>query len=109
MYVAKESQDWELFIYISELNRTINATLSGNQINEFEERFEDYFEAIGHTYGFEQANEILFFDGKANFTTEIIVKAFYISQRNGYTPNWKKIEHYFKDEISLDSDILLLI
>lgn len=102
LYVAKESQDWELFIYISELNRTINATLSGNQINEFEERFEDYFEAIGHTYGFEQANEILFFDGKANFTTEIIVKAFYISQRNGYTPNWKKIEHYFKDEISLD-------
>lgn len=59
--------------------------MSGNQINEFEERFEDYFEAIGLTYGFEQANEILFFEGKENFSNEIIAKAFYISQRNGYT------------------------
>ena len=101
LYVAKESQDWELFIYISELNRTINTTLS-DQINEFEERFEDYFEVIGLIYGFEKANEILFFEGKENFSDEIIAKAFYISQRNHYIPNWKKIEHYFKDEISLD-------
>ncbi len=102
LYVAKESQDWGSFIYISELNRTINSTLSDNQINEFEERFEDYFEAIGLIYGFEKANEILFFEGKENFSDEIIAKAFYISQRNGYIPNWKKIEYYFKDEITLD-------
>jgi len=102
LYVAKETQDWKLFIYISELNRTINSTLSDNQINEFEERFEDYFEAIGLIYGFEKANEILFFEGKENFSDEIIAKAFYISQRNHYIPNWKKIEHYFKDEVSLD-------
>jgi len=102
LYVAKETQDWELFIYISELNRTINATLSDNQTNEFEERFEDYFEAIGLIYGFDKANKILFFEGNANFSDELIAKAFYISQRNGYIPNWKKIKHYFKDKITLD-------
>jgi len=101
LYVAKETQDWSLFIYLSELNRTMQSTLS-DSYNEFEERFEDYFEAIGLIYGFEKANEILFFEGKENFSDEIIAKAFYISQRNHYIPNWKKIERYFKDEVSLD-------
>ena len=102
LYVAKETQDWKLFIYISELNRTIDSTLSDNQINEFEERFEEYFEVVGLIYGFEKANEILFFDEKQNYSNEIIAKAFYISQKNGYIPNWKRIEQYFKDEIPLE-------
>jgi len=101
LYVAKEKQDWELFIYISELNRTMQSTLS-DDYNEFEERFELYFEAIGLIYGFERANSILFFDGKQNFSDELVAKAFYISQKNGYIPNWKKIDHYFKDKISLE-------
>ncbi len=102
LYVAKETQDWSLFIYLSELNRTMQSTLS-DSYNEFEEKFELYFEAIGLIYGFEKANKILFFDGKQNFSDELIVKAFYISQKNGYIPNWRKIEYYFKNEISLEN------
>lgn len=98
---AQQTQDWALFVYISEINRNMNATIS-EHYNEFEEKFEQYFEAIGLIYGFERANDILFFDGKQNFSDVLIAKAFYISQKNGYIPNWKKIEHYFKDEISLD-------
>jgi len=96
LYVAKETQDWSLFIYISELNRTMQSTLS-DSYNEFEEKFELYFEAIGLIYGFEKANNILFFDGKQNFTNEKLAEAFYISELNGYYPNWKKLEQYFTD------------
>ncbi len=96
LYVAKETQDWSLFIYISELNRTMQSTLS-DSYNEFEEKFELYFEAIGLIYGFEKANEILYFDGKQNFSDEKLAEAFYISELNGYYPNWKKLEKYFTD------------
>jgi len=92
---AKLTTDWVLFIFIGELNRTLNATIS-NQHNEFEEYFEEYFEAIGLIYGFDRANEILFFDGEQNFSDEITAKAFYIAQKNGYVPNWKLIEGYFE-------------
>ena len=100
LYVAQKTNDWSLFIYLSEFNRTMQATLS-DSYNEFEERFEEYFEAVGLIYGFEKANEILFFDGKQNYSDEIIAKAFYIFQKNGYIPNWQRIKHYFKDKIPL--------
>lgn len=103
LFVAKESQDWGLFAYISELNRTIFATISEEYRNEFIERFELYFEAVGLIYGFEKANSILFFDGKQNFSDEIIAKAFYVSQNNGYIPNWNLIEKYFQETIPLEN------
>lgn len=93
--VAKITLDWSLFIFISELNRTLNATIS-DQRNEFEEHFEQYIESIGFVYGFDRANDILFFDTKQNFSDELTVKAFYILKINGYMPNWKKVEKYFK-------------
>ena len=96
LYVANKSQDWELFVYLSELNRTMNSTLS-DAYNEFEERFELYFEAIGLIYGFERANSILYFDGKQNFRDELIVKAFYISYKNGYVSTWQKVKKYFNN------------
>lgn len=98
--VAKLTHDWSLFIYISELNRTLNAVLSEH--NEFEQHFEQYFETIGFIYGFERANEILFFDGKKNFSDNVIAKAFYIAEKNGYVPSWKLIEDFFK-EINLEN------
>jgi len=107
LYVANKSQDWALFVYISELNRTMQSTLS-DSYNEFEERFELYFEAIGLVYGFERANSILYFDGKQNFRDELIVKAFYISQKNGYTPNWQKIKRYFNKKIRIEDFQLYL-
>jgi hypothetical protein len=102
LYVARETLDWSLYIFISELNRTIYTTISDDYNSEFLERFELYFEAVGSIYGFERANEMLFFDGAANFSKEIIAKAFYISQKNGLIPNWSLLENYFKDEIPLE-------
>lgn len=101
LYVARETLDWSLYVYISELNRTIYTTISDDYNSEFLERFELYFEAVGLIYGFEKSNEMLFFDGEANFSNEIIAKAFYISQRNGFVPRWNLLEGYFKDEIPL--------
>lgn len=103
LFVAKETLDWSLFIYISELNRTIYSTLSEEYHSVFLEKFELYFEAIGLIYGFDRANEILFFDGKANFSNEITAKAFYILQKNGYIPNWELIKKYLINEISLEN------
>lgn len=102
LYVARETLDWSLYVYISELNRTIYTTISDDYNSEFLERFELYFEAVGLIYGFEKANEMLFFDGEANFGNEIIAKAFYISQKNGFIPNWNLLDDYFKDEIRLE-------
>jgi hypothetical protein len=101
LFVARETLDWSLFIYISELNRTIYSTLAEEYHSAFLEKFELYFEAIGLIYGFDRANEILFFDGKANFSNEITAKAFYILHKNGYIPNWDLIRKYFKNEIPL--------
>ncbi|MDD4950678.1 ATP-binding protein [Sulfuricurvum sp.] len=103
LFVARESLDWSLFIYISELNRTIYTTISEEYHSIFLEKFELYFEAVGLIYGFERANEMLFFDGVANFTNEIIAKAFYISQKNRFTPNWDLIGDYFQEEIPLEN------
>lgn len=98
--VAKLTKDWSLFIYISELNRTLNATIS--DYNIFEEHFEQYFEAIGLIYGFDRANDILFFDGKQNFSDDLTAKAFYILRRNGFIPNWEKVKKYFQ-KITIDN------
>lgn len=99
--VARLTLDWSLFIYISELNRTLQATIS-DSYNIFEEYFEQYFETVGLIYGFDRANEILFFDGEKNFSDDVIAKAFYIAQQNGYVANWKLIEDFFK-EINLEN------
>ena len=102
LFVARETLDWSLYVYISELNRTIYTTISDDYNSEFLERFELYFEAVGLIYGFERANEMLFFDGEANFSNEIIAKAFYISQKNGFIPNWSLLDDY-ENGIPLES------
>lgn len=102
LYTAKETLDWSLYIYLSELNRTIYMTISEEYNSDFLENFELYFEAVGQIYGFKKANEILFFDGKKNFNNEIIAKGFYISQKNGVIPDWRLISDYFKNKIPLD-------
>ncbi|PHR55999.1 MAG: hypothetical protein COA44_09015 [Arcobacter sp.] len=102
LYTARETQDWPLYIYISELNRTIYTTLSEDYHSEFLTNFELYFEAIGLIYGFDTANKILFFDGEKTFSNEITAKAFYISQINGYIPNWSILEDYFETDIPLE-------
>lgn len=98
--VAKLTKDWSLFIYISELNRTLNATIS--DYNIFEEHFEQYFEAIGLIYGFNRANDILFFDGKQNFRDDLTAKAFYVLRINGFMPNWEKVKKYYQ-KITIDN------
>ena len=102
LYTAKETLDWSLYIYLSELNRTIYMTISEEYNSDFLENFELYFEAVGQIYGFNKANEILFFDGKKNFSSEIIAKGFYLSQKNGVIPDWRLINDYFKSKIALD-------
>ena len=44
-YIASQTKDWSLFIFISELNRTINSSLSENY-DEFLQNFKKYFNLI---------------------------------------------------------------
>lgn len=103
LYVATKTLDWPLFAYISELNKTIATTISEEYHSEFIEYFELFFEAVGLIYGFERANEMLFYDGEKNFSDEIIAKAFYISQKNSYVPRWDLIDSFFGKEIPLEN------
>lgn len=98
LIMAKNTKDFTLFIYISELNRSI-FNISTEQYSMIEEHFEDYFYSIGLVFGFKKANELLFFDGKSNFDNELISKAFYILRSNGHIPNWNKLDDFFKGKI----------
>ena len=101
--VAGILQNWPLFIYVNELNRTIVATNSEENYSQFLENFEDYFEAICLIHGTEKANSLLFFNGEKNFNDEIIAKAFRILQKYGYFPRWKEIEGLFNGSLSLEN------
>lgn len=89
--VAEALQDWSLFIYLSELNRTISTTNTEEHHSQFLENFELYFEAICLIYGTERANSLLFFNDEKNFDDELTAKAFTILQKNGYTPRWQEV------------------
>lgn len=101
--VAGILQDWPLFIYINELNRTVVSTSSEENYSQFLEKFEYYFEAICLIHGTEKANSLLFFNGEKNFNDEIIAKSFTILQKYGYSPRWKEIDSLFDDEIDLEN------
>lgn len=100
--VAYVLKDWALFIYLSELNRTISTTNSEEHYSQFLENFELYFEAICLIHGAETANSLLFFNGEKNFNDEVIAKAFNILQKNGYLPRWDEVSSLFDDEIELE-------
>lgn len=100
--VAEALQDWSLFIYLSELNRTISTTNTEEHHSQFLENFELYFEAICLIYGTEIANSLLFFNGEKNFNDEVTAKAFIILQKNGYLPRWDEVNSLFDDEIELE-------
>jgi len=102
LYVAKETLDWSLFIYISESNRTIYTTISEDYNSEFLENFELYFEAVGLIYGFNRAYEMLFFNGEQNFSDSITAKAFYILDDYDYPIDWTLIENFFEGDITLE-------
>lgn len=100
--VADVLQDWPLFIYLSELNRTISTTNSEEHYSQFLDNFEIYFEAICLIHGVETANSLLFFNGEKNFNDEVTAKAFNILQKNGYLPRWDEVSSLFDDEIELE-------
>jgi hypothetical protein len=100
--VAGILQDWSLFIYLNELNRTIASTNSEENHSQFLENFEDYFEAICLIHGTEKANSLLFFSGEKNFNDNVIAKAFRILQKYGYSPRWKEIDGLFDEDINLE-------
>ncbi|MBA5203924.1 ATP-binding protein [Pectobacterium aroidearum] len=102
LHIASTLQKWDLFVYLSELNRTIAATNSEDSYSQFLQNFEVYFEAICLIHGTEKANSLLFFDGEKNFSDTTIAKAFIILQRNGYPPRWDEVEALFQDEIKLE-------
>lgn len=99
---AKYSQDWDLFVYLSEFNRAFYSTLSSDYYSEQLEHFDLYYEAVGLVHGFEYANQMLYYDGHKNFSDELIAKGFYISQTNGLIPNWSLLDNYFKENINLE-------
>lgn len=100
---AKYTQDWELFIYLSEFSRAFYSTLSSDYYSEQLENFELYYEAVGRIHGFEYANQMLYYDGHKNYSDELSAKGFYISQTNGLTPNWSLLDSYFKENINLEN------
>ncbi|UTJ06208.1 hypothetical protein [Arcobacter roscoffensis] len=102
LYIAKETLDWSLFVYLSEINRTIYTTISEDYNSEFLENFELYFEAVGLIYGFNRAYEMLFFDGEQNFSYSITAKAFYILDNYDYPIDWNLIENFFDGSIELE-------
>lgn len=89
--VAEFLQDWSLFIYLSELNRTISTTNTEEHYSQFLENFELYFESICLIYGTEKARPLLFFNGEKNFNDDATAKAFSILQKNGYAPRWQEV------------------
>lgn len=95
-------QDWSLFIYINELNRTISSTNSEDNHSQFIENFDLYFEAVCLIHGAEQANSLLFFNGEKNFNIKTTAKAFKILQKHGYSPRWKEIDSLFNEDINLE-------
>ena len=99
LHIANILQKWDLFIYLSELNRTILATNSEDSHSQFLQNFEIYFETICLIYGTEKANSLLFFDDDKNFSDEITAKAFVILQRNGYSPRWDEVNNLFQGGI----------
>lgn len=101
--VAEALQDWSLFIYLSELNRTISTTNNEEHYSQFLENFELYFEDICLIYGTERANSLLFFNGEKNFNDEVTAKAFSILQKNGYLPRWDKVNSLFNDKIEIEN------
>ncbi|MDM5271202.1 ATP-binding protein [Sulfurovum sp. zt1-1] len=103
LLTAKNTQDWELFIFLSEFNRAFYSTLSSDYYSEQLEHFDLYYEAVGLVHGFEYANQMLYYDGHKNFDDTLIAKGFYISQNNGFTPNWNLLNDYFKKEPVLDN------
>tara|TARA_R110002020_G_scaffold474438_1_gene705754 strand:- start:1288 stop:6033 length:4746 start_codon:yes stop_codon:yes gene_type:complete len=101
--VADALQDWSLFIYLGELNRTISTTNTEEHYSQFLENFELYFEAICLIHGTETANSLLSFNGEKNFNDEVTAKAFSILQKNGYLPRWDEVSSLFDDEIELEN------
>lgn len=99
---AEFLQDWSLFIYLSELNRTISTTNTEEHYSQFLESFDLYFEAICLIYGTEKANSLLFFNGEKNFNDQVTAKAFSILQKNGCLPRWDEVSSLFDDEIELE-------
>lgn len=102
VFTAGILQDWSLFIYINELNRTISSTNSEENHSQFLENFDLYFEAVCLIHGAEQANSLLFFNGDKNFNTKTTAKAFKILQKYGYLPRWKEIDSLFDEDINLE-------
>lgn len=102
LYVARETLDWSLFIFLSESNRTIYTTSSEDYNSEFLENFELYFEAVGLIYGFNRAYEMLFFDGEQNFSDLVTAKAFYILDEYDYPIDWNLLGKFFNGDITLE-------
>lgn len=102
LYVAKETLDWALFIYLSEINRTIYTTISENYNSEFLENFELYFESVGLIYGFDRAYQMLYFDGEQNFNDLVTAKAFYILDKYNYLIDWTLLKDFLEKDIAIE-------
>lgn len=100
LYVAQKLGDWGLLAFLSEFNRTIYSTNSDEYHSQFLENFEIYFESVLNIYGYDRANLLLFFNNEMNFNIVTTAKAFSILARNGYKPDWEKVNDLFKDSIS---------
>lgn len=101
--VARNTQNWPLFVFASELNRTINTTSSEEHLSQFLDNFELYFEAVCLIYGVEKANALLYFNGEKNHKNSVTAQAFKILEKQGYAPNWMDVNDLFSGAISHDS------
>ncbi|HHW7579611.1 TPA: hypothetical protein ACU21O_001079 [Mannheimia haemolytica] len=100
LYVAQKLEDWGLLAFLSEFNRTIYSTNSEEYHSQFIENFEIYFETVLNIYGYNRAHSLLFFNNEMNFDIVTTAKAFSILTRNGYKPDWGKVDDLFKNSIS---------
>ncbi|HAV1325330.1 TPA: ATP-binding protein [Vibrio parahaemolyticus] len=102
IFVARETKDWELFIYAGELKRAIESTCSEERYSQFLESFELYFEAVCLIYGPNKANSLLYYYDEKNYSDNVMAKAFRILEHSGFSPEWSDIESLFKEGVYLD-------
>ena len=99
LYSCVNEKDLPSIILLNELKHTLISTE-----NEFEESFENYFEALGYLKGFEQAVNYLSFEDRGTLQLELGIKACYICDLQGVAPPWNLYWDYIgnKETIPLE-------
>jgi energy-coupling factor transporter ATP-binding protein EcfA2 len=99
LYACVEERNIPAIILLNELKHTLISTEY-----EFDESFENYFEALGYLRGFDQAVNYLSFEDQVTLSLDLGIKACYVCDIHGVTPPWDLYWKYFenKDGVSLE-------